>query len=399
MSVNPPSLQGVWKKLDRAEEQIKLLEGELRTYVEARPYRLTEEVEAQPDNTLLIRYQDVKEPDLRFGVILGEIVHDLRSALDHLIHALVLRGRRRPYPGNQFPIYDRQFPDPRNPSRPNWVEGSTADLQGVHKRYRAIIQEVQPYHRRHRAKFHPLYVLNQLWNTDKHNIVHGVALIPPKKHVPAQITLRTFGYSGFEAVLEIYTRVIEDDAPALGLRFVRAPYGTPRHMEVDAQFPVQVRFGERRISLTDLHRIGGYIVKRILKRIAPFFGEPWPDHPLAVPPETPDWVLYVPEGKQALIRVPPQNSPARFRDWEVWFDAGQEFNVQPVGPFEFPPGWWFRPPASGKVQFLSATAFSTVEEFRQALDRGFEPDLIEWLFSYFEPEAKDSPLGFGVFPA
>jgi hypothetical protein len=48
----------------------------------------------------------VRSSDARrdFGIIVGDIAHNLRSSLDHLVWQLVLQNRRLPSRRNQFPI-------------------------------------------------------------------------------------------------------------------------------------------------------------------------------------------------------------------------------------------------------------------------------------------------------
>ena len=41
----------------------------------------------------------------RFGIIVGDIMHNLRSALDYIVTALVNQSRTRLTTSHQFPIY------------------------------------------------------------------------------------------------------------------------------------------------------------------------------------------------------------------------------------------------------------------------------------------------------
>src|SRR5207247_2073356 len=91
--------------LSRADEQLDSLMGELREYADGNPCTTTREPKQGSDGWFVLRYEDVKPLDPRYAVILGEIVHDLRSALDHVVHEMVRLSGRCPYSGNYFPIY------------------------------------------------------------------------------------------------------------------------------------------------------------------------------------------------------------------------------------------------------------------------------------------------------
>lgn len=106
---------------------------------------------------------DKAEPPLYLGVIVGDFLHNLRCELDHLIWQLVLLNGGEPTRHHQFPISDTQ-----------------ADFEG-HKQRRlaglvpeqiAAVEELQPYRIDEEARWHPLAVLRDLSNIDKHQRVH-----------------------------------------------------------------------------------------------------------------------------------------------------------------------------------------------------------------------------------
>jgi hypothetical protein len=74
-------------------------------YFEPRPFDVRKVWDADRH-----RYEFVpmlhRSPPLRLGVILGDMVHNLRSALDHLVWQAVLRNGGRPNRSHQFPICD-----------------------------------------------------------------------------------------------------------------------------------------------------------------------------------------------------------------------------------------------------------------------------------------------------
>jgi hypothetical protein len=132
-SPEAPSLLGVRLKLDRTVEHLDMLEAEMRAYSEREPYGVGDLV--REDDCFVLRLKVHEEPDQRWGVIAGEILHNLRSALDNLIWQLVLLNGRTPGRHNQFPICIE-------PPKPGALGGV---LRGVYADHRVLIEDLQPY--------------------------------------------------------------------------------------------------------------------------------------------------------------------------------------------------------------------------------------------------------------
>src|SRR5689334_3895041 len=97
-------LVGCWAKLDRAEENIQNLDHEIAEFLQS---GISCEINAQhresTNEYVFIASGESKTP-ARFAVLAGEIVHQLRSSLDHLIQALVFRNGGTESDKCQFPI-------------------------------------------------------------------------------------------------------------------------------------------------------------------------------------------------------------------------------------------------------------------------------------------------------
>ena len=79
----------------------------------------------------------MRPPPLRLGVILGDLVHNLRSTLDHLVwQAVVRQGDVEPTTQHQFPICDDES---------SWPAASKRRLKGVAAVDQEAIREVQPF--------------------------------------------------------------------------------------------------------------------------------------------------------------------------------------------------------------------------------------------------------------
>lgn len=103
------------------------------------------------------------DPPLYLGVIVGDLLHNLRCELDHLIWQLVLLNGGKPSKSHQFPICDSQADfETQKPRR----------LAGLTSEQIAAVEELQPYRIDEDARWHTLAVLRDLSNIDKHQRVH-----------------------------------------------------------------------------------------------------------------------------------------------------------------------------------------------------------------------------------
>lgn len=170
-------LDGCWAKIERANENIKNLEAEIAAFVQPDPYIIAGNVDHQTKECTFVAH--AKAIPLRFSVLAGEIIHHLRSSLDHLIWALVLQRHTSPDFKVQFPICLRaeEFEAARKGGIINGISGSA----------QAIIERLQPYRNadwRNTVHDNPLRIIHDLNNTDKHRLL---AVVVSAVHIPGQI--------------------------------------------------------------------------------------------------------------------------------------------------------------------------------------------------------------------
>jgi hypothetical protein len=114
---------------------------------------------------------------LEWGVIIGEIAHNLRAALDGLVWQLIIANKIEPsslFPRPEYPIYIRGSSSIKGV---HTFEGQgRARLRGVHRRDKATIDATQPYHRRNAGRNSTLWLLQELNNADKHRLVQVAAV-------------------------------------------------------------------------------------------------------------------------------------------------------------------------------------------------------------------------------
>jgi len=107
--------------------------------------------------------------EVLWGVIIGEIVHDLRSCLDHLVCILVEHDGGVPGRHTGFPICTK-----KREFRSHLARGRrwTGKLVGLRPASIALIAKHQPCHSGQDGHTVPIYLLEVLWNIDKHRTVH-----------------------------------------------------------------------------------------------------------------------------------------------------------------------------------------------------------------------------------
>lgn len=160
---------GIESKLERArqhhsqllDEVHQLLVGYEGAAVRAEPLRGDEHVYV---------LKGAPSVPAHWTALVGDIVHNLRSALDHLAWQLVLASGgspRRERPATAFPVYDEPS------SSPVAIRG------GLREDLRQMVEDEQPYVRFPESpRKCPLFLVRELNNIDKHvDIVPVVAVL------------------------------------------------------------------------------------------------------------------------------------------------------------------------------------------------------------------------------
>jgi hypothetical protein len=160
-------LPAIRDRLDSADAHIEQVKIRLRTYYGSQKYDITGDFD--PDATSISYFfgELITGPPLRLGTLAGEVLHDLRSCLDHLAWEMV----EEETPGNA--TVDTRFPILKVPptannqgiSPPPYVAG------GVSETALELIEREQPYQLGADFGADSLYVLHALNNIDKHRHV------------------------------------------------------------------------------------------------------------------------------------------------------------------------------------------------------------------------------------
>lgn len=186
-------LEGTLLKIERARSEIDRLGLAEEAFRRDADYRLVRAERDPKTGEYAYRVRVGQAPDPEWGVFIGEIAHNLRSALDGLIYQLVLDNGKKPTLHTQFPIFlvghtTRRRRDRRNVLIPHFEGHELADgrrmLKGVSEEHQAKIERLQPYKRLLKGspsgygRNNILYLLKELNNADKHRLIQVVGAKP-----------------------------------------------------------------------------------------------------------------------------------------------------------------------------------------------------------------------------
>ena len=154
-------LNGVEVKLAAARRHAQAFQGEHKAFVKGDLYHFRSNM--YDEGRRYVYRVDGQPPDLpdHWSGLIGDFIHNLRSALDHLAYQLVLLNGNQPN-HSSFPIMEREF---------RYVDGvaqPTISLVGVSDAVLEEIKAVQPYGAPHGISRSPLWWLKELDNIDKH---------------------------------------------------------------------------------------------------------------------------------------------------------------------------------------------------------------------------------------
>ncbi len=164
-------LRGADAKIDRAQEHLDLLKTEVPRVIDERhPHTIRGEVVEDGWCVLWLHLNESREP--RVSAIAGDYIHNLRSALNYIVTALVdatpglALGTMHQFPASNDPtIYANTTWRPGERVGRGVLSGITPGLP--------MIERLQPYHTQPDPGADPLYQLNRFSNADKHREIFG----------------------------------------------------------------------------------------------------------------------------------------------------------------------------------------------------------------------------------
>lgn len=179
------------RKLDWAKTQIDALAKSIQGWLLSDAYSLVEHLEPKTGDQVL-EAKITKPPPKEWPLMLGDAVHNLRSALDHIAYKLAVDGHQSKHPGKSIPLGHQRrimFPivavsnNPKLSVEEFYAQVVKGQLRYVPDAAAAAIEALQPYKRTpDRPLADPLWVVNEIDIIDKHRKLHTTPAAFPLQH-------------------------------------------------------------------------------------------------------------------------------------------------------------------------------------------------------------------------
>ena len=158
-------LTSVEAKIRRAETHLQAYRRELMLWRDRNPYSISKE-RNEDFTRFYVVLQVTESPNLEdWTLIIGDCIHNLRSALEHLVYAIAVHESGQNPPPKEdrlaFPIVDK----------PTDFKEASRRIATLSDDVRAAIESVQPYNRTHPIVPPPLTLLREFEKTDKHKLL------------------------------------------------------------------------------------------------------------------------------------------------------------------------------------------------------------------------------------
>lgn len=124
-------------KLTRAEKHFNDLDLAIRMFWESKPYILAAKPHPITEIDHVTLYVETLQPlPEELSLIIGDVVHNLRSTLDHIAYQLVLANGQEPSRNTEFPIGD--------PAKEYTTSTHGAKVKGMATEAKELIRSLQP---------------------------------------------------------------------------------------------------------------------------------------------------------------------------------------------------------------------------------------------------------------
>lgn len=151
-------------RMNRTKEHLDAIGNITEPYQERNAHRLTYHPKDNGAKHVVRLHilETLDDPGL--PLLIGDFLHNARSTIDNLLWRIAeLQGT--PSKQTLFPIFT---------THSEWIAGAGPHVKGVSVRAQALVRSLQPYRDGNDAADHPLWLLKQLSNWDKHR---GLAVV------------------------------------------------------------------------------------------------------------------------------------------------------------------------------------------------------------------------------
>jgi hypothetical protein len=231
-NINKSVLREARHKLARGKEHLESLNEEIGRFLDAKSYSTVREYDAEQSKHLIKFAIHTPIPQVRWGLIIGDCVHNARSALDYI--AFRLAGNDVANRKVMFPIY----------IDPDSFRDSLRRLTGIDPDAIRAMEHLQPYTRPD-PKESALWALNELDVRDKHKLLTMTETTGRIAHIRGDDSFPIFIPMGKNRRIEHDTTVAE---------ILALP---DQKVTVEADLTLDILFERGIISATDDYEVRG----------------------------------------------------------------------------------------------------------------------------------------------
>lgn len=154
-------------KMDRARIHLENLDFAVQKWLEVHADLVREETDPETGDDLIVVEAPAVPPADVISLIAADCIHNLRASLDQLVFSLSWAHTAGPLPkkvaeGCEFPIFGSRGPRKQELDK---------KVGAIHPDARSIIEDLQPHHAGDAFASEELWILDQLWNLDKHRML------------------------------------------------------------------------------------------------------------------------------------------------------------------------------------------------------------------------------------
>jgi hypothetical protein len=169
-------LRTIQLKIERAIKHIDELAVVTKQFIDTQPYSVGREIDP---HTGYYRFKvaNLKSPPIQVSLIIGDAIHNLRSALDHLAYQLVLVNGGSPTRWTCFPIFDHSA---------KYKSMDTRKVKGMSQAAINAIDAAKPY----QGGNDPLWIVHDLDIADKHHALLATLVSVTRVTIDVQGSIR-----------------------------------------------------------------------------------------------------------------------------------------------------------------------------------------------------------------
>jgi hypothetical protein len=210
-------LGAIRRRLDRAEQLRDDINAALHVWRNRNPNPWTGHTNPErTEHHFHLTFNTPPDP-IRWGLLFGDAIHNLRAALDNAIWAAAVRdcGDEEPLRRTQFPIFldkDEFF------GRVKGRRSGQSQIDSVKDAdVRAIVERAQPWQRSDRPDFDHLWVVHEFDREDKHRVITPILIVPRQLNTAIQVRYidEEVAASALPPVLEAKNQPLVDGAEFL----------------------------------------------------------------------------------------------------------------------------------------------------------------------------------------